>query len=237
MAPEESMGTEALELLLSASSNLGVELTEKQGRRLLRFLEELYDWNERLNLTRVPREEAIERHIVDSLTVACAIDMRRAGMALDIGTGAGLPGVALAVAFPHWHFDLIDGTRKKITFVQHVVDILDLPNIRAIHARAEDLARTATAVRRYDLVVARAVAPMSRLVRWMLPFVRSGGVAVAYKSGDALEEIQSAEDAVRQHGCQLAEVVAVTLPLTNTERRLAVMRRGEPSSRGRWRSD
>jgi len=228
------MGAEWKHQLRERAEAAGASLSEEQCAAMARFVELLYAWNKRMNLTRVPMEHALERHLVDSLTIAAAVDMNAGGRALDIGTGGGLPGVPLSIAYPRWHFDLLDGTLKKLRFVDTVADELDLRNLRTIHARAEDLSRTPAAAGRYDLVVARAVAPLDRLAGWMLPFVRPGGRAVAYKSTEAREEIEAAKEAMRAHGGELQNIVTVNLPESGAGRLLVVLRKVEGAGkRGR----
>jgi len=220
------MDTEWLNVLRSGCVALGVGMDERQIQQCGRFCQMLYDWNTRLNLTRIPAPEANELHILDSLSIGAAVDMSRGGLGLDIGTGAGVPGIPLCIAWPSWRFVLADGTAKKLRFVDAALTELQLTNAETVHARAEDLARNRAMQGRFDLVVARAVAPMKKLAKWMLPFVRAGGRAVAYKSGDAMDEIRDAEPGIRDSGGTVSSVVRVRLPISGAERALAVIARG-----------
>jgi len=221
------MGAEWKGQLRGRAEGMGVCLSDEQCAAMARFVEMLYAWNERMNLTRVPNECALERHLIDSLTIGAAMDMDAGGRALDVGTGGGLPGIPLSIAYPQWQFDLLDGTLKKLKFVDAVVVELGLRNARTIHGRAEDLSRTLDAAGRYDLVVARAVAPMDRLAGWMLPFLRPGGRAVAYKSAEAHKEIEAARNTMRAHAGKLEKTVTVRLPDSRAERLLVVLQKVE----------
>ena len=137
----------------------------------------------------------------------------------------------MSIAYPQWQFDLLDGTLKKLKFVDAVVAEVGLRNVRTIHGRAEDLSRTLDAAGRYDLVVARAVAPMDRLAGWMLPFLRPGGRAVAYKSAEAHKEIEAARNTMRAHAGELEKIVTVRLPDSRAERLLVVLRKVEDGGR------
>lgn len=156
-----------------------------------RFLNMLFEWNEKFNLTAVTdRDEAEVKHIIDSLL---GLEYVRGPRVLDVGAGAGFPSVPLALARPDLSFTMADSLNKRVTFLQHVIDELPLPNARALHVRAEDLPKTEL----YDTVTARAVAPLNILAEYCLPFVRPGGVMLAYKGAAAEEEAAAAANAVR----------------------------------------
>ncbi len=208
-----------------AAAGVGVLLTPEQVRAMARFLDMLYESNARFNLTRVPRSSADELHIADSLAPLGALRLRPAGRALDIGTGAGLPCIPLAIALPGWHFTALDGTRKKVEFVRAVAEALGLDNVAAVHGRAEEYIRGSACAGSFDLVLARAVAPLPRLVDWMLPFLAKGGRAVAYKTQDTDEELRAAEPSVRRHACRVEKIMDLALPFSGARRRLVVVRR------------
>lgn len=230
-----SMDVEWTHRLMNGAQEMGIELPEHRAELLARYCELLYAWNEKLNLTRVPACDALERHILDSLALAVAVKIDAGWRGLDLGTGAGLPGIALCVAFAFESFVLMDGTAKKLRFVDIAIAELGLANASTLHARAEDAARGDSLAGAFDLVVARAVARMDRLASWMLPLVRPGGLAVAYKTAGVADELRLAETAIRKHQGIIVEVVTVRLPVTGVERCLVVMRKRSVGTRGRRR--
>ncbi len=189
------------------------------------FAEMLSQENTRINLTRIPEEQIVPLHFLDSLSLAAAFPPAAKTRVLDLGTGAGFPGLPLAIAYPETNFLLVDGTGKKIAFLQAAISTLGLGNVTAVKGRAEDLGRMPVHHGKYDIVLARAVAKLSELAGWMLPFVRPGGVAIAYKSRDIAEEVKDAEIVIDAAGGSLESVFQVDLPDTDIVRKLVVMRK------------
>jgi 16S rRNA (guanine527-N7)-methyltransferase len=195
-----------------------------------RFAELLDEGNQRLNLTRVPPEEYDTRHFLDSLALAAVVSPEQNRTLLDVGTGAGFPGLPLALVYPHLRVTLMDGTRKRLEFLDGVIGALGLTNVTTLHGRAEEVARIPAHKQRYDLVTARAVAKMPQLVAWLLPFVRPSGRAIAYKSLETDIEITEAEPVLKRLGGITEQVAEVAVPGTEIVRKLIVMRRTERRS-------
>lgn len=176
-----------------------------------RFLDILFEWNERFNLTAVTdREEAEVRHIIDSLLGAEYI---RGTTVLDVGAGAGFPSLPLAVAMPDVRFTMIDSLNKRVKFLQYVIDELHITNARAAHSRVEDWPKTDL----YDTVTARAVAPLPVLAEYCLPFVKPGGIMLAYKSAAVGDELDNAERAIHVLGGDTPQVYTKSLCATRQE--------------------
>lgn len=210
----------------------GVALDDGQAACFVRYRELLLEWNARFNLTAITDDEGIlMRHFVDALTVVPALDaaLPGGGHALDLGTGAGLPGIALKIARPALSVRLMDSTAKKLTFCEAVIADLGLKGIDAVHARAEEAGRDPAHRERYDAAIARAVAPLPTLVEYLLPFVRVGGVAVAMKGSDADAEAQAAAGAIHALGGALRSVIPVVLPGLSDQRALIVIAKTAPT--------
>lgn len=195
---------------------LGQDLDERQRERLVAYLAELARWNRAYNLTAVDDPlEMVDRHIIDSLSVRPFLRGRRI---LDAGTGAGLPGVVLAIAEPARHFILVDGSNKKIRFLRHVRRSLGLENVEPVHARVESLELDTSP----DEIVARALAPLARLVEWLEPWLDSGARLLAMKA--RLEETERAE----VPGAYNVELRQLESPGQRAVRCLAIVSRREP---------
>ena len=205
-----------LEAILRRGANAvwGLGLTETQIAQFQRYAELLTEWNAtRLNLTRLiaPHDIAV-KHFLDSLAVLKVQKITDGARVMDIGTGAGLPGLALKIARPDLRVTLLDGTAKKLTFCRAVADALELAGVTTLHARAEEAGRLDHKAAAYDLVLARAVAPLERLLPWCAPFVRPGGCVMALKGASVAEEMPSARPIARRLGLTLLPPVAVLLP-------------------------
>ncbi|MEN3002179.1 MAG: 16S rRNA (guanine(527)-N(7))-methyltransferase RsmG [Armatimonadota bacterium] len=181
----------------------GIHLTETQRALLQQYLEMLYTANQRFNLTRVPPEEAVGRHLVDSLSLLWIDVPPEGARLLDIGTGAGLPGIPLKIARPDLRLTLLDSHGKTIAFLQEACQRLNLEGIEIVQARAEEWAHTPEAREQFDRTVARAVAQMPILAELMLPYVKVGGVALALKSSTERDEIEAARPAVEMLGGEM----------------------------------
>ncbi|MDQ2798414.1 MAG: 16S rRNA (guanine(527)-N(7))-methyltransferase RsmG [Armatimonadota bacterium] len=189
-------------------------LTDAQLTQFARYADMLVEWNAtRMNLTRLtsPRDIAV-KHFLDSLALLTIISPKQGARILDVGTGAGLPGLALKIVRPDLRLTLLDSTAKKLSFCRAVADDLGLAGVEIVHARAEQAAKQGNLTGQFDLVTARAVAPLDRLLPWLAPFVAPGGLAVALKGLGVAEELELARPIARALGLTLRPLVAVPLP-------------------------
>ncbi|MFC1767006.1 16S rRNA (guanine(527)-N(7))-methyltransferase RsmG [Candidatus Margulisiibacteriota bacterium] len=209
---------------VEGAKELDIELTEEQNEQLSLYLKELLEWNKNINLTSITAEdEIIIKHFLDSLTIAKAVDLSQISTLLDIGAGAGLPGIPLKIAFPHLNVTMVDSTRKKVNFMKHVIEMLKLENSKAVFSRSEDFPREMK--ESFDIVTSRAVAELRVLAEYCLPYVKIGGFFVAYKGADTENEIAAANNAISTLGGELERTVKLTLPNTDMIRNLVVIRK------------
>ncbi|MBR3740351.1 MAG: 16S rRNA (guanine(527)-N(7))-methyltransferase RsmG [Clostridia bacterium] len=185
-----------------------VPVTEEAVNKLNRYWEMLVDWNGRMDLTSVPPEEMAERHFLDSLLPLTKEELFPAGISLiDVGTGAGFPGLALAIARPDCRVTLLEAMQKRCQFLQAVCDELGLANARVIQNRAEVSGREPEYRELYDRAVARAVAPLNVLCEYLLPFVKNGGLALCWKGPAAEEELPDGSFAAKVLGGEMGEII------------------------------
>ena len=191
------------DLLLAGAADLGIALTDEQQTAFARYFHALADWNRRVNLTSIDGWDEVQTvHFLDSLSVAAALppEVLDGGRILDVGSGAGFPGLPLKIAFPRLRVALLESIGKKAAFLRAVVDLLGLHDAEVIHGRAEALAHRPELRESFDAVLARGVATMPVLAELTLPLCRVGGVVVAQKKGDVAAELEQAEEAVRLLG-------------------------------------
>lgn len=175
----------------------GVELNEKQLFQFYRYYELLIDWNEKINLTAITEfEEVLKKHFLDSISIGRIMKQGDSVSVLDIGTGAGFPGIPIKIAFPDTKVTLLDSLNKRVNFLNHVIQELELDNIFALHGRAEDFAKKKEMREQFDLCVSRAVANLSSLSEFCLPYVKLGGSFISYKSEKAMEELEFCANAI-----------------------------------------
>lgn len=211
-------------------SAFGIVLSEQQVEQFLTYYELLTDWNRKINLTAITEyEDVMKKHFVDSLSLIRAFDVTKGVSVIDVGTGAGFPGLALKIAFPNLKVTLLDSLNKRILFLDEVIKTLGLKGIKTIHSRAEDAARPGELRESFDLCVSRAVANLSTLSEYCLPFVRPGGRFISYKSEKLAEEIRGADKAISVMGGKLEKQVEFTLPDSDIYRNLVVIKKQKPT--------
>lgn len=213
-------------------SDLGLSLSKEQIEKFLRYYELLIEWNEKINLTAITTyEDVLKKHFVDSLSLCKAMDVHQGLTVIDVGTGAGFPGLALKIAFPNLKMTLLDSLQKRIVFLNQVIEELKLSDIETIHGRAEDYAGKAEYREGFDLCVSRAVANLSTLSEYCLPFVKMGGQFISYKSEKIEEEMKQAKNAISILGGEVKKQVEFTLPFSDIYRNLVVIEKKKNTPR------
>ncbi|MFP3897110.1 MAG: 16S rRNA (guanine(527)-N(7))-methyltransferase RsmG [Anaerolineales bacterium] len=234
-----------MELLREGAKDLGLTLSVKHLEMFERYYHELKKWNDRFNLTAITGYQEVQvKHFLDSLSSFLAFPSGTLGplpnriplqlgrgdiRCLDVGSGAGFPGLPLKILAPDIQMTLVDSTRKKVGFLRHMVDILEMEGVEAIHARAEELGQSPQHRERYDIVVARAVAHLPILCEYCLPLCRMGGRMIALKGQEAHEEAEESEEALDTLGGTLVEIKPVTLPLLGSGHHLIAIDKVAPT--------
>lgn len=205
---------EQIKKIKEAIESLGVEITDEKCGQLLKYYEMLVDKNKVMNLTAITEfDEVVLKHFMDSIALVKAYDLKdKALRVLDMGTGAGFPGIPLKIVFPELEVVLMDSLNKRINFLKEVIEALSLEKIEAIHGRAEEYGRKEGFRESFDLCVSRAVANLATLSEYCIPYVKQGGYFIPYKSGNIEEELSSSKLAVKVLGGTVEEVKEFMLP-------------------------
>lgn len=194
---------------------LDIQITEQMKEQFAIYYDILCEWNEIMNLTAITQfDEVVEKHFLDSLALGAYLKMKGNLKLIDIGTGAGFPGIPLKIVYPQLHVLLVDSLNKRVRFLNEVIQRLNLSNIFAVHGRAEELARKNEYREQYDVCVSRAVAHLASLSEYCLPFVKIGGAFAAYKSSDIADEVEQSKKAIQILGGKLKSVEMFQLPET-----------------------
>lgn len=213
-----------ISLKAQAADLFGIQLSAEQVAQFEVYAQELASWNAHTNLTAITDAEGVQvRHFLDSLSVVKAAQLVAGTKVIDVGTGAGFPGLPLAIACPQINLMLLEATGKKVAFLDHVIQTLGLRNSRTLHARAEEAGHMTDQRGAYDLVLARAVARLPALLEYLLPLAKVGGRCVAMKGSSAPEEAESARHALSILGGRLYEILPIELPGVDEEHYLVMI--------------
>ena len=207
------------ELMKENLKELNVDLTDLQLEQFYNYMSILIEWNKFMNLTGITDpEEVITKHFIDSLTVLDKIDKN--ATIIDVGTGAGFPGIPVKIAFPETKVVLLDSLNKRIKFLNEVIEKLELKDIETIHGRAEECGRNKSYREKYDIAIARAVAPLNVLLEYLMPFVKVNGKCLCMKGSSSEEEIENSKNAIKILGGELIQTEDFYIPNTDIKRRI-----------------
>ena len=206
------------ELFIEELKKLGIDITEEQLNKLNSFYKLLIEWNEKINLTRITEEnEVYLKHFYDSLTIKKVIDLNDVETLCDVGTGAGFPGIVLKIMYPHLKITLVDSLQKRVNYLNSIIKDLELDNIKAIHSRGEDFKE------KFDVVTARAVANIEKLVTYTMHLVNKDGQLVAMK-GNIEEELTESVQQKLSKKYQIKQIEIFYLPIEESHRSLVVLK-------------
>lgn len=217
-------------LLLESAQALGIALSEAQTDQFMQYLSLLLEWNEKMNLTAITDPvEVVQKHFIDCISVLPHLDLQGGETMIDVGTGAGFPGVPLKIASPALQVTLLDALQKRLTFLDTLTQSLDLYDVTLVHSRAEDGGQNPDLREQFDLCVSRAVANLAVLLEYCLPFVKVGGKLAALKGPDAAQEIEQSQNALQILGGKVTAVIPITIPQTDLQHQLVLVEKIAPT--------
>ena len=212
------------DIMNKASNNEGLEFTEKKYEQFMQYKDLIKEWNEKVNLTAIKEdEEIVKKHFIDSMKVFKFNELKKAKNVIDIGTGGGFPGIPMKIIKPEINIVLLDSLNKRINFLNEVIRELGLENIKAIHGRAEDYAKEVQYREKFDVAVSRAVANLTVLSEFCIPYVKVGGYFVAMKGPAVEEEIKQSQNAIRMLGGRIEHIEKVEIEDSDLNHNLVII--------------
>ena len=219
-------------LLEQGLSQLSIQFTDKQIEQLMKYYDLLIEKNKVMNLTAITDlNEVMTKHFLDSVLISNILDMSDFSTLVDVGTGAGFPGIPIKILFPHLKVTLIDSLNKRLKFLDNVISELGLDGIETVHGRAEDLGHNDLYREKYDLCVSRAVANLSTLSEYCIPFIKKDGVFASYKASDSEEEINNSKNAIKILGGSISKICETDLPGTEVKRNIVIIKKDKCTPR------
>ena len=220
------------EELKTAANDVNLELSEKQYEQFIKYMRLVQEWNEKINLTAITEdEEFIKKHFVDCIKAFKSKAIAEAHTIIDVGTGAGFPGMPIAIMHPTAKITLLDSLNKRINYLNTVVRELGLKNVTTIHSRAEDGARKPELREKFDVATSRAVANMAVLSEYCMPYVKKDGYFVALKGPSVDEELKNATNAIKTLGGELKEIIEVSIEETDLKHNIVEVKKLNPCSK------
>lgn len=217
---------ETMKLLTDGAAALGIQLDKQAVQSFDRYMTELLDYNTRVNLTAITQpNEIVVKHFIDSMTLAAYADIPKDAALIDVGSGAGFPGIPLKLVRPDLRLTCIDSLNKRILFLQRISELLALKNTICLHLRAEEACRKQELRAHYDIATARAVAKLSVLAEICMPLLKTGGIFCAMKGPDIAEEVKESEHAVKVLGGEVLKVCEFSLPGTDQRRSIVMIKK------------
>lgn len=216
--------------LIIGARQLGIDITQEQVAQFERYASLQVEWNNKFNLTRITEpEEIVTKHFLDSLTCLKALSFPKDAMVIDVGTGPGLPGIAIKIVRPDILLVLLDSVQKKLSFLDEVISDLHLQDVETLHSRAEDAGHHIKHRERYDVVLARALGPLTSLSELCIPLARVKGAVLAMKGPQLLDELDSAKRGIGNLGGRVDRVEELTIPGTDIARNIVVIKKLRPT--------
>lgn len=218
------------ELLKDTAEKMGVVLTEDMLEKFMVYKDMLLEWNEKINLTAITDEKEIMiKHFADCVSIGKHVKFKDGEKVIDVGTGAGFPGVPVKIAFPNIKITLLDSLNKRINFLNELSSSLGLKDVECVHSRAEDGGQNLLYREQFDCCISRAVANLAVLSEYCLPFVKLGGYFISLKGPDAAEEIEGAQAAVKKLGGKIEETVKIEIPNSDITHSLVMIKKIAPT--------
>ncbi len=212
------------QLLLNACEELDIEISDTQYTMFDTYMNMLIEWNKKMNLTAITNpQDIILKHFVDSITINTVIEQKDEINVIDVGTGAGFPGIPIKIVNPNMKITLLDSLNKRLVFLKELVETLNLDNIQCVHMRAEEAGKNPLFRQKYDYSFSRAVANLSLLAEYCLPFVNKGGKFISMKGTDIKEEISTAKLIISKLGGEISEVKTIKIPFTDITHTLIII--------------
>ncbi len=203
-----------------------VLLSQKQIEQFMKYKQLLLEWNQKINLTAITEErEIILKHFADCVSIVSAMSFPRGASVIDVGTGAGFPGIPLKIVCPEIQVTLLDSLQKRLIFLQEVIQQLALTGVSCVHSRAEDSGKEKEYREKYDYCVSRAVANLAVLCEYCLPFVKVGGIFLSLKGPDVEQEVQQSQKAIKVLGGEITEIKQVVIPNTELQHKIVFIKK------------